>query len=311
MTATNFYLKLSDNSSLYVYKWDNVCNPKGIVQIAHGMCEHAGRYENFAMTLNKAGYIVFANDHRGHGKTAHTTEDLGYIADRDGFNIMVDDLYEITSDIKKNYPDLPITLFGHSMGSFLVQSFIQKYRNGINSVVLSGSNGKQGPLIFLGITLAKLMIFLKGDKYKSNLLNKLTFGKFNNYFYPVRTEFDWLSRDPNEVDKYIIDPLCGQIFSLRSFYDLFRGTQTLFNNIDKINKSLPVLIVSGEKDPVSNFGKGIDQLVLIYKKTGLSNIKCIMYPNARHELLNEVNKGEVSTDIIKWVNEQIHPYSFD
>ncbi|MDF2606077.1 MAG: alpha/beta hydrolase family protein [Bacillales bacterium] len=311
MLATNFHLKMQDNTNIYMYKWDDVINPKGIVQIAHGMSEHAGRYEYFAKMLNKAGFVVFANDHRGHGKTVSSTEDLGHVANYDGFYTMVDDLYEITSEIKRSYPNLPIILFGHSMGSFLVQNYIQKYRNAINYVILSGSNGKQGPLVFLGILLAKLMITFKGNRYKSKLLNNLTFGKFNNYFSPVRTEFDWLTSDSVEVDKYINDPLCGQIFSVRSFYDLFKGTQTLFYNVDKIVKNLPILIISGENDPVSNFGKGIHDLVLIYKNVGLSNIKYILYKNSRHELLNEVNKEVVITDTINWINEQLQPYSFD
>jgi len=301
-----FTLTTRDNTSLNVNKWglDESISPKGIVQISHGMAEWAYRYNAFAKTLNQAGYIVYANDQRGHGLTAPRKEDIGYIPGNDGFAYMVEDMAELNDFIRKQHPHLPIVLFGHSMGSFLSQRFIQLYGSNIDGLILSGSNGKQGPIINVGIMLAYIEMKLKGKKYRSQLLNKLTFGGYNKAFAPNRTNFDWLSRDERQVDLYIEDPYCGGIFTASFFHDFLRGLKliTKKKNLKSIPKDLPVFIFSGSMDPVGFFGKGVENLVNMYRSIGMTNIFYKIYPGGRHEMLNELNKDEVIEDIITWLN---------
>ena len=190
------------------------------------------------------------------------------------------------------------------MGSFLSQRFIQLYGSNIHGLILSGSNGKQGPIINLGIILAYTEMKLKGRKYRSQLLNKLTFDSYNRAFAPNRTNFDWLSRDERQVDLYIEDPYCGGIFTSSFFYDFLRGLKliTKKRNLKTIPKDLPIFIFSGSMDPVGFFGKGIENLVNMYKSIGMTNISYKIYPGGRHEMLNELNKDEVIEDIITWLN---------
>jgi alpha-beta hydrolase superfamily lysophospholipase len=196
---------------------------KGAVQIAHGMAEHAGRYERFADALTKAGYAVYANDHRGHGKTAGSQKEVGYFADENGWEKVVDDMHTLTGIIKKECPKKPFFLFGHSMGSFLSRHYSMLYAKELTGLVLSGTGGDPGALGKIGLFIATIEAKLKGKKAKSEMMNKLSFGAFNGAFKPNRTDYDWLSRDNAEVDKYISDPWCGAVFTAGFFCDLLGG----------------------------------------------------------------------------------------
>ena len=307
MGYENFFVANQDGHNLCLYKWTpkDKNNAAGIVQIAHGMAEWAGRYNYFAEKLTEAGYIVYAHDHRGHGKTAKDAENIGFLGE-DGFNGMVRDLRLVHNLINEKHPDLPVILFGHSMGSFLAQSYICQYGNILKGVILSGSNGEHGSILNLGILIAKIQMMLFGSKAKSKLLNSITFGLYNKPFKPCRTPFGWLSRDASEVDKYIGDPYCGGIFTTSFFYDFFKGLKTLHDpyKLDQIPKSLPILILSGSRDPVSEFGNGVARLAESYRKLGLTDVTLKIYEKARHELLNELNKDEVIADIIHWLKEK-------
>jgi alpha-beta hydrolase superfamily lysophospholipase len=296
-----------DGDKLFLYKWSPKESNKrmGIVQIAHGMAEWAGRYSEFAEKLTSAGYLVYANDHRGHGKTAEDTDSIGFLG-RDGFNGMVKDLKAVDEVIRKENPELPVFLFGHSMGSFLAQNYISQYGNILKGVILSGSNGKQNLALNLGIIIARLQVLMLGEKAKSKLLNKISFGTYNRHFKPNRTSFDWLSRDAKEVDKYIADPYCGGIFTTSFYYDFFKGLNKLYDSdkIHSIPKALPVLIISGNMDPVGEMGKGVTRLAQLYRQHGLTDVTLKLYENARHELLNEINKDQVINDILDWLNKK-------
>ncbi|MFY9295541.1 MAG: alpha/beta hydrolase [Caldicoprobacterales bacterium] len=309
MGHQRFILPTKDNTPINVNKWDidEGISPRGIVQISHGMAEWAYRYDSFARELNKVGFIVFANDHRGHGLTAPQKEEIGYIAADDGFSRMVEDMAELNEFIRKEYPDLPIVLFGHSMGSFLSQRFIQLYGTKIQGLILSGSNGKQSPIINFGILLAYIEMKTKGRRHRSQFLNKLTFEGYNRAFAPNRTGFDWLSRDDRQVDLYIEDPYCGGVFTASFFYDFLSGLKliTKKRSLKTIPKDLPVFIFSGSMDPVGLFGKGVENLVNMYKSIGMTNISYKIYPGGRHEMLNELNRDEVIEDIITWLNTSI------
>jgi alpha-beta hydrolase superfamily lysophospholipase len=193
MIKEDFTFKDGGDVEIFVYKWlpEDMSKVRGVVQIAHGMAETAARYERFAGALTKAGYIVYANDHRGHGKTAKTVENVGYLGE-DGFNWMVKDMKQLNDIIKNDNPNLPVFLFGHSMGSMLSQSYITLYGDSIKGVILSGTSGKQGLILSLGIKMARGEVEKIGPKTPSEKLNKMTFASYNNEFKPVRTDFDWL-----------------------------------------------------------------------------------------------------------------------
>lgn len=308
MKCTNFTFKGEEGLDIYTYKWEdeNIKKPKAVIQIAHGMAETAQRYETFAKVLTKNGYIVYINDHRGHGKTAKIIENVGHLAEKEGFRCLVEDMYTLTNIIKKENEDLPIYLFGHSMGSFASQRYIMDYSNNLSGLILCGSNGKQGIILNLAHLIINREIKKYGRRSKSNKINNLIFGgeiiRRNE-----KTKFDWLSRDKEQVEKYINDPFCGVVCSCGFFYDLVQGLKEIEykENLKKVPLDIPIYIISGDKDPIGKNGKGVLRLRDRYIKLGVKDVTCKLYKDGRHELLNEINREEVFEDIICWLNNKI------
>jgi alpha-beta hydrolase superfamily lysophospholipase len=294
--------------TLYAYKWHNNSNdlPKAAVQIIHGMSEHAQRYELFAKSLVDAGFIVYANDHRGHGKTAGNIKNTGYFADSNGWNIVLENIQQLKTILIKENPGAPIFIFGHSMGSLLLRNFIFKYPENIQGIILSGTSYTSPILIKLGRTIAKIQRFFKGKKYKSRLLDSLSFGNFNKKFKPVKTPFDWLSKDKIEVEKYIKDDYCGFCCSTQFYIDLFNGIQNIQKklNIKQIPENLPIFIIAGTNDAVGNYTKGTIKVQKLLIEAGLKNVKLKFYNEARHELTNEIIKYQVFKEIIAWIEKE-------
>lgn len=306
----NFKFKDSDGVELNVYKWTPEGEIIGIVQISHGMTENVLRYDEFAKYLNSKGFIVYGHDHRGHGLTAKTKEDLGYIADNEGFDWLVKDLYELIMKVKDDNKGLPIYLFGHSMGSFVSQRFIELHGNEIDGVILSGSNGEPTKLAPLGILLSNIEIKLFGRKHTSKMMDRLSFGDFNKKFRPNKTPYDWLCSVDSEVDKYIANEYCGFACSASFYYDLLRGLKAIHKdeNFNSIPKDLSIYILAGDMDPVGFFGKGIVNLYNKLKSTGIKDVNYKLYKDKRHEILNEDNKVEVMNDVSNWLFDKIGSY---
>ncbi|WP_366924208.1 alpha/beta hydrolase [Metallumcola ferriviriculae] len=306
MKEKTFTFHDKEDVEIFVYKWMSDKPIKGIVQVAHGMAETASRYRYFAEELTKQGFLVYANDHRGHGNTAKEHDNLGYCGE-DGFNKMVENLYDLNQIISKEQPHCPLFLFGHSMGSFLVQKYIFTYpTDQLAGVILSGSNGKKAPLLLnVAEMIAKRRLKKLGPKHRDEFLNSLMFSDFNKKFRPNKTPFDWLSRNDEEVQKYANNPQCGFVSSTGYFYDLLRALKGLhtYQNMSQIRKELPIYIFSGDKDPVGNFGKGIKNLVSSYHRHGLQDVTYKLYPEGRHEMLNETNKDEVIEDTLAWLRK--------
>src|SRR5579872_368598 len=298
MQSSIFTFTAADGIELFVYRWLPEHAPRGIVQIAHGLSEHAGRYARLGAALADAGWAVYANDHRGHGRTARTKEDLGFFAERDGWQKCIDDLWRINRRISMDHPGLPVIFLGHSMGSFMAQHFIIDHGEALAACVLSGSNGKPA-----GAGIARLIAGVErwrlGPRGKSALLVKMFFGAFNKPFEPARTPFDWLSRDPAEVDKYIADPLCGFAPSAGLWIDLLWGLREIArpSRQARIPRHLPIHIISGGLDPVSAKTKGVERLQAAYRAAGLARLTHRYYDGARHELFNETNREEVTRDL--------------
>jgi len=307
MQNSTLTVKAADGIPLHVYVWTPDGAPKAVVQIAHGMAEHAARYEGFAEHLTARGYAVYAQDHRGHGKTAGSLEHVGYFADSDGFEKVVEDLYAVTRTIQAAHPELPIFLFGHSMGSIIARAYVMSHADALRGLVLTGAGGDPGALAKVGAALAFGEGLVRGRKARSKLLDTMTFGRFNDAFKPARTGFDWLSRDKAEVDKYIADPWCGGTFTAGFFGDLLHGVGVVNNpaNIAAVPKDLPIFVLSGEKDPVGDNGKGVRQVVEQYRTAGVRHVEMHLYPLARHEILNETNRDEVMRDISAWLDARV------
>jgi len=291
-----------DGYMLSLRTWDQVEAPRGVVQLFHGMAEHISRYDEFARYLNKEGYVVVGHDHRGHGHSKKSDLPLGYLGP-DGFNRVVDEGFLVTDHIKKKYPGKKLYLFAHSFGSFVGQKYACRYGDHLDGMILSGSAMKQGLDISLGRHLGNFHKILFTDKKPARFLDKVSFMTFNNKFKPARTDFDWLSTDSAQVDKYIGDPLCGYLCPINFFVELARGLSDLYNKKDlaKLPKTLPILMIAGQDDPVSNYGKTLEKLKDLYQDLGLERVDLTLYQGCRHELVNETIKGQVFERVGKWL----------
>jgi alpha-beta hydrolase superfamily lysophospholipase len=300
-----FRLNASDATPLYVNHWFADQAPKAVVMIAHGMAEHSGRYARAAQALVEAGFAVYAHDQRGHGKTAENGV-LGHYADQDGWQKVVGDLASINHHIRQKYPQAPIFLLAHSMGSYIGQAYLMQHSCSLQGAILSGSNYQPVALYRVASLIARFERWRKGPTGRSALMDFLSFGSFNKAFKPNRTAFDWLSRDPLEVDKYIHDPLCGFRCTNQLWIDLLDGLQQITprGSLLQIDSNLPLLVIGGACDPVSD-GKRLDDLANALSNAGASQLQLNIYPQARHELLNETNRDEVTADLIAWLEQAL------
>jgi len=294
-----------DGVRLRLRRWAPAGPPRAIVQIAHGLAEHSGRYDRFARALAAAGFAVIAHDHRGHGETAARPEDLGFFAERDGWATVLADLDAVQAVGRSLWPGVPVFLFGHSMGSFMVQDLVSRSGIDLAGAVLSGSDGSRPPPG--ARSLAAFERWRLGPRGQSALIHALAFGAFGRKIPGRRTEFDWLSRDPAEVDAYSADPLCGFVATVQLWVDLLGALARLGSegHRARVPKGLPILSIAGTADPVSNGGKGIGPLVEGYRRAGLADVTDRRYEGARHELLNETNREEVTADVVAWLDARL------
>ena len=310
MSFTTDTYKTFDKETIFYYKWK--ANPKvslkGVIQISHGVGEHAGRYNSIASLLQEKGYEIYANDHRIHGKSAKTKDYLGFYDGEDYFADAIFDMRKLTEIIKKDHPNKKIILFGHSMGSLLSREYVTKYGEDLEALILSGTASFMRGLGSVGLLSAKVLGKLNGKHRSNEILKNLFFNQFNKKFKPNRTKVDWISSDENQVDKFEADPLRIEDFSLSVYLDILKGSKKIndITTFEKTPKHLPILIFSGDKDPVGEMGKGVKKVARKYKKAGLQDVTLKLYKGGRHEMLNEVNKKEVQQDVLNWLNERIH-----
>jgi alpha-beta hydrolase superfamily lysophospholipase len=298
-----------DGKNIFTYRWlpDNENDIKAAVHIIHGMGEHAGRYVDFARFLTGHGFAVFAADQRGHGRTAESQADFGHYADSDGWALVLKDLNMLNSIIAGQYPQRPVFLFGHSAGAFLAQDILIAAPHNIKGAILSSTMASPGPIGQAGILVANMVISKKGPRAKSPFHKKLTFEKYNNYFKPVRTSADWISRDEKMVDAMLADPFCYSLFSATFYLELVRATYRVndIGNLKKIPADMPIFIISGTKCALGVFGKGVRKVFAAYRKAGLKNVEMKLYEGARHELVNETNRAVVYEDIKNWILKSV------
>lgn len=304
MVNSQYFFKSSKNQDISTHLWQPDGEIKAIMIICHGIAEHIIRYDRFAGYLAKHKILSCGIDLPGHGDSSQ--EGLGFFSEKNGYQYIIDCILQLKKDITAKYPNLPVILFGHSMGAFLAQNIAAYYSKGIDMFIFCGSSGPVTTLKF-GKILALIESKLRGTKHVSKLLNNLSFTSYNNSFKPNRTEFDWLSRDNEEVDKYVKDDKCGFISTSSGYYDLFCVLEksTSKNWPKLLDKNKPYLFISGTVDPVGQFGKGPLTLYNRVKKENISDVSIKLYDNARHELLNEINYEEVYEDIINFINNRI------
>ncbi len=301
----SFFLSASDGHEVACYSW-LPDNPRAVIQIAHGMGEHARRYDRVAQQLNEQGYAVYANDHRGHGATGGPVP--GYMG-ADGWNRSLADMYELGQFARGKYAGLKLILLGHSMGSMLSQQYITRYGCSIDALVLSGSPGfKESKLAFINRFLMKFERWRHGPDGTSELLQNAIFGNANTPFdAPGATGYEWLSRDQEEVETYIADEQCGFVLSPGSLIDMSQGALISQDkpSLLRIPQNLPIYIFSGAEDPVHGEQADLNRLVNAYRKRGLTQLTYKLYPGGRHEMFNETNKDEVVTDLVQWFEQQL------
>lgn len=274
---------------------------KGIVQISHGMAEHKERYFEFMKFLSGQGYLTIIHDHRGHGKSVKDKEDLGYFYDNTATYI-VEDLYQITNYIKKLYPNKKVILFGHSMGSMVVRKYIKKYDKDIDKLIICGSPSKN-PYAKMGLNLAKITEKIKNEKYRSRLIQNLAFGNYNKSFKEASSINSWICKNQRIVQEYDKDELCGFLFTVNGFQNLFNLMIDIYDKKHWFlnNKELPIFFIAGSNDPVIINNKKWLESQDFLREIGYKNIRNRLYSGLRHEVLNEENKEEIYQDILKFI----------
>lgn len=303
MKTDSFSLTASDGVALAVHRWLPDGKPAGVLQISHGMAEYARRYDRLAEEAVKAGMAVFAADHRGHGETAGTLDRLGYLANRDGFERVMEDQHELTVHVQGLFPGLPVVLFGHSFGSFVSQMYIERYGELLAGCVLSGTRGPDPLTVAGGRLMAGLVCLLRGKKLPSPFLTALSFGSYNARIPDAKSPNSWLSRDEGEVERYDASPWTGFTCTSGFYKDLMHGLSRIHRSasIRGIPRDLPILIMSGTDDPVGAYGKTVARLAEIYRSAGMERVSLKLYEGGRHEMLNETNGAEVAADVLAWI----------
>ena len=276
---------------------------KGIVQISHGMCEYIDKYDDFAQYLVSKGFAVIGHDHIGHGDSVNQSEDHGFFGSKDGYKSMIEDVKKVTDIAKDRYPDKPVYLLGHSMGSLIARCYAAKYGENIDGLILCGTVGPQ-PLVKAGIRLAELLVNQKGEKYRSKMLYDVALNFANIKFLPAKTRFDWISSDEEEIQRHIKDEKIQFIFTVKGYSDLFHLVNLA--NSEKVIKTVPkdlkIIFMSGDEDPVGENGEGVQRAYELYKELGIEKVDIKLYEKKRHELLKEINKKEIFEDIANWIS---------
>lgn len=303
-----FYYPSKDGlTQIHAIEWIPEAEVRGILQIAHGMVEFIDRYDRFATFMASQGFYVVGNDHLGHGKSVTDASQYGYFAKHDGNFCVIGDMLQLREDTRKKYPDLPYFILGHSMGSFLTRQFIEKHGEGLSGAIIMGTGYQPTATLDMAIAMTAVLQQARGGHFRSEMINNMALGAYNASFEPSRTKNDWLTKDEAIVDAYVANPLNQFVFTVNGYYNLFRGLRYAERqeNLDKIPKDLPILVVSGANDPVGEFGKGPRLVAQSYQKTGIKDVTLKLYENDRHEILNELDKETVDHDLLQWIEARM------
>ncbi len=307
MTEKEFTYKSRDGvTDIHAIAWMPDTEVTAVLQIAHGMVEHIDRYDEFASWLADKGIAVVGNDHLGHGASIQSEEDYGYFHHPKGNQYVLGDMHQLFLYTRHQYPDVPYFMLGHSMGSFLVRQYITMTSKGISGVIIMGTGYQPRYMLDMGQALCRIIAACKGWHYRSKLVNDLSFGSYNQKFEPGESGLEWLNSNEERRQKYIDDPLSGFTFTVNGYYQMFAGMKTLTDKkrLAAMDRSLPVLFVSGAEDAVGDFGDGVRKVYGQFLDLGMEHVDMKLYPGDRHEILNETDRYQVYEDLYRWMEEQ-------
>lgn len=311
MQTQKFLQTMKDGTDISVNRWipEDTDNIKGVIQLSHGMQEHSLRYDKIGCILADAGFVFSAHDHRGHGKTAQIAEQKGTgkfqkLADKHGFDKVINDLDELIDELKNDYKDKPVFLFGHSFGSFVSQGYIERHGEKLDGCILCGSSGPNMVNAKSGYAVTSILKALTGKNRKSVVMQNMFFNGYNDRFKSEKDDLAWLSKSVVNRDMYRADSWCGGTATLSFLNDITYGLKTIHKpcNMKKIPKNLPVFIIYGTDDPVGNYGKSLEKLKSIYESNGMDKVSIKGYEKDRHEILNEQDGDKVLQDVMNWLN---------
>lgn len=294
-------------NQIRVREWVPEGTPCAVLQIAHGICEHLERYDDFARFMAEHHVLVVANDHLGHGRTAKTQSDLGMFAGKNGWKCVVDDMESLRERTSASYPSLPYFLLGHSMGSFLARTYLIRYPGKLSGALISGTGQQKRSLVGAGLLVTSVIRAFRGWRYRSTLVQNMAFGNYNRSFEPKRTASDWLTRDTQIVDGHLKDELCGFIPGVGLYRDMLGGVRLISSPrmLQKMDPAMPVLFFSGTLDPVGEQTRGVMRAVEGFRRAGCTDVTVKLYPEGRHEMLNETNRAEVYADVLGWLRQKL------
>lgn len=282
-------------------------SPRAVVQLVHGISEHVERYDHFARFLTDHGFAVCGEDHLGHGRTAASDSVYGWFAEHDGWALVTADLYSLRRRMGERFPGVPYFLLGHSMGSFLTRTYLCRYPGTVDGAILSGTGQESAPLVFFGRLLSSAIARIWGSRHVSPLVHSLSLGAYNRKFAPNRTSADWTSRDEAMVDRYMADPLCQFVPTVGLYRDMLGGLQYIASRraLARMDPATPIFLFSGDHDPVGSFGKGVRKVHGYFRRAGTVDLELKLYPEGRHEMLNELNRDEVYQDVLSWLERHL------
>ncbi len=302
---TDFWYDSQGAGKIHGCRWTPEGEVRAVLQIIHGIAEYIERYDDFARFLNDRGILVVAEDHMGHGQSVNGDGIQGYF--HGGWFTAVADSYHLLEGTRKEFPDVPYILFGHSMGSFMTRTILCKYPNsGIAAAVICGTGWQPAALLPAVIKMVDAVCQKSGETEPNEKLQNLVFGTYNKRVEHPRTPFDWLTRDKAQVDAYIANPKCGFTASAGLLREMMRGILYIEQpkSLAAMRKDLPVFFIAGGDDPVGSYGKGVKKSAEAFKKAGMQDVSLRIYPLGRHEILNEINKAEVYEDVYQWVSSK-------
>ena len=304
MLQTISYPSCDGVHTIHAVQWLPEGEPRGVIQIVHGVAEYVERYAPLAHYLTERGYVVCGEDHLGHGHTA--AGQFGYFAPRGGWDLVARDIRQLRVLQGERHPGLPYVMLGHSMGSFLTRTYLIRWPGTLDGAVLSGTGQEPAPLVALGRLLAGGLCALRGPEYVSDLVYQLSLGAYNRAFRPNRTTADWLSRDEGAVDANLRDPLCAFRPTVSMFRDMMTGLRFIArrDNLARMDRATPIYFLSGDRDPVGSMGAGVKKVAGMFRAAGCGDVTLKLYPGGRHEMFNEINRQEVMDDLLAWIQSR-------
>lgn len=300
------FLSSDGKTNIHAVKWEPEGEAQAVLQISHGMIEYVERYEAFAEFLTGKGFVVAGNDHLGHGESVQSQEFWGYFAPKNGSDLVVEDLHQLRTKMQEEYPGIPYFMLGHSMGSYLLRKYLSKHGEGLAGAVIMGTGTQSNVTVIMGKIICRLSALIHGWDYRGGFVEKKVFSEKYNRF-EAEGKGAWLTKDRAVVEAYNKDPRCTFQFTLNGFYNLFDTIRYINKpaHVKSVPINLPLFLVSGEDDPVGDFGRGVGFAYDIYICAGMRNINLKLYPTDRHEILNELDKEIVYEDIYKWLQKHL------